>query len=113
MSALSPQQTADMLSVSAQTLRRWAVQFAEFLSQEAAPGRGRRRSYTLKDIDILRRAGALLRSHSVDETIALLRTPPEQTNTQALDKMTMPDLIGMVTSAQGVIDDLRARVDDL
>lgn len=113
MTSLTPQQTAEVLTVSAQTLRRWSVQFAEFLSADATPGRGRRRLYTVEDVALLRRAGGLLRAHSVEDTIALLRLGPDQADTAALATLTTPDLISEVQAARGLLRGLTGRIEAL
>lgn len=110
MSELTPHQTAEALRVSAQTLRRWSVQFSEFLSQDAKPGRGRRRMYTVDDLALLRRASDLLRAHSVDETIALLRVTPDAADTRALETMTVTDLIAESKTLRDVVSQMRGDV---
>jgi DNA-binding transcriptional MerR regulator len=111
MTPLTPQQTAETLSVSAQTLRRWSVQFAEFLSADATPGRGRRRTYTVADLALLRRAGDLFRAgRSVEDTIALLRLGPDQADTAALEKITLPTVAGELQAARALVHQLADRV---
>lgn len=110
MSELTPQQTAEVLAVSVQTLRRWSTQFAEFLGPDATPGRGRRRQYSVDDLAQLRRIADLLRSHSVDETLALMRVTPDQADTRALETMTVTDLIGEAKALQGLVMQLRGEV---
>lgn len=113
MSELTPQQTAESLKVSTQTLRRWSVQFAEFLGPDATPGRGRRRMYSIDDLAVLRRASDLLRSHSVDETLALLRVTPDQESTQALETLALPDLISEAKALQSLVMQLRGAIGEL
>lgn len=110
MSELTPQQTAEVLKISTQTLRRWSVQFAEFLGPDATPGRGRRRQYSVDDLATLRRISDLLHNHRVDETLALLRVTPDQDSTQALAVMTNTDLIGEAKTLRDALMQLRGEV---
>ncbi len=50
---LKTKQIADKLGVSANTIRNYCTEFAEFLSSGATPGGGAERSYTETDIDLL------------------------------------------------------------
>ena len=113
MTPLTPQQTAETLAVSAQTLRRWSLQFAEFLSADATPGRGRRRQYTVADLALLRRAGDLLRAHSVADTIALLRLGPDQADTAALEALALPEALAQVITLRDLARGLAGRVEAL
>lgn len=110
MTVLTPEQTAEVLSVSAPTLRRWASQFEEFLSADAKPGRGRRRTYTVEDVAFLRSASGLLRSHSVEKVKALLRVPTENTSTTALETLTVTDLISEAKSLRDLVSRYRGDV---
>jgi len=47
---ITPAQCAETLSIPASTIRRWASKFAPYLSEQ----RGKKRSYTISDLDIFR-----------------------------------------------------------
>lgn len=75
MSVLTPQQAADALGVSVQTLRRWSAAFGAVLSASAAPGPGRQRSYTVADVAMLAHARDLLAAgQGMAEVAAILPT---------------------------------------
>jgi len=48
---LTPQEIYTELDISPATLRRWAAQFADYLSPQA---HGKKRSYTVDDLNTLR-----------------------------------------------------------
>lgn len=56
---LSPGQVAGILSISTRTLRRWSTAFKAALSSSARR-QGRKRAYSSRDVDALRRAQAEL-----------------------------------------------------
>jgi len=107
----TPKQTSEMLKIPASTLRRYANQFSEHLSESAKKSRGR--EYTEADIATLQRARELLRSHSPEDTNKLLAVID--------DKPPAPDsslaLIPAISSALADLTDasisLRAEVDTL
>jgi len=47
---ITPAQCAETLSIPASTIRRWASKFAPYLYEQ----RGKKRSYTISDLDIFR-----------------------------------------------------------
>lgn len=47
---ITPAQCAETLSIPASTIRRWASKFAPYLSEQ----RGKKRTYTISDLDIFR-----------------------------------------------------------
>ncbi len=56
----SPKQVAESLGVSGSTVRRYAATYGDLLSPYANPERGRRRSFTEADVDLLRQMQSLL-----------------------------------------------------
>ena len=52
---ITPAQCAETLSIPASTIRRWANRFAPYLSEQ----RGKKRSYTISDLDIFRQIHSL------------------------------------------------------
>lgn len=107
-STLTPSQAAAVLAVSATTLRRWSADFGEHLS-ESARGAGRRhRSYSPDDIATLQRAGELLRTHSPDETKALLAVADETQQSAAL--ATLPTIAGEINMLRSQLAALAGEV---
>ena len=47
---ITPSQVSETLGIPASTIRRWASKFAPYLSEQ----RGKKRSYTISDLDIFR-----------------------------------------------------------
>ena len=75
----TPAQVAQTLSVPPSTLRRQAKYFAAFLS----PQSGKKRSYTVADIDTLRRIQELsakgLSYNQIAQTLTIVSAPPADT----------------------------------
>lgn len=51
----TPQAVANQIGVSVQSVRRWAEQYKDFLSDSANPAPGKARLYTWADVETLRR----------------------------------------------------------
>ena len=75
----TPAQVAQTLSVPPSTLRRWAKHFAAFLS----PQSGKKRTYTVADIDTLKRIQDLsaqgLSYAQISQTLTVVSQPPADT----------------------------------
>ena len=75
----TPAQVAQTLSVPPSTLRRWAKHFASYLS----PQNGKKRTYTVADLDTLRRIQELsakgLSYDQIAQTLTLVSAPPADT----------------------------------
>ena len=75
----TPAQVAQTLSVPPSTLRRWAKHFAAFLS----PQSGKKRTYTIADIDTLKRIQDLsaqgLSYAQIAQTLTVVSQPPADT----------------------------------
>ena len=75
----TPAQVAQTLSVPPSTLRRWAKHFAAFLS----PQSGKKRTYTVADIDTLKRIQDLsaqgLSYAQISQTLSVVSQPPADT----------------------------------
>ena len=69
---ISPRQAAELLGVSPPTIRRWSNCFANSLSADASPERGRHRHYTEEDIEVMAKAKELLASGLTYERVAQL-----------------------------------------
>ena len=106
---LSPSQAADKIGVSVQTLRRWSGEFADSLSPEASPPKGKRRSYTPADLVMLAHAQELLASgRSVSEVAGILQTieaPPEAV------AETLPAPVDQFAGFERLIDQVSALAD--
>jgi DNA-binding transcriptional MerR regulator len=71
----TPSQVAQLLGVSADTVRRYADQFSAHLSPSASPGKGNPRTFDEDDLAVLAYALELRReSLSLEEVAARLRT---------------------------------------
>src|SRR4051794_16913775 len=51
--AYTTRQIAALYSVSIETIRIWTLEFAEYLSPTAQPGRNKNRVYTVSDLEVL------------------------------------------------------------
>ena len=75
----TPAQVAQTLNCPPSTLRRWAKRFAAFLS----PQPGKKRSYTVADIDTLKRIQDLsaqgLSYNQIAQTLTVVSQPPADT----------------------------------
>ena len=98
-SLITPAQTADMLSVSTATLRRYATQFKKHLSKHA---KAKRRQYTQKDLAVLTRARGLMKGGaSADRTNAVLGTvSPTDAIVLPANAMSHAELVSAVEQAR-------------
>ena len=75
----TPAQVAQTLTVPPSTLRRWAKRFAPFLS----PQSGKKRTYTVADLDTLKRIQELsaqgLSYSQIAQTLTVVSAPPADT----------------------------------
>jgi DNA-binding transcriptional MerR regulator len=75
----TPAQVAQTLNCPPSTLRRWAKHFASYLS----PQSGKKRVYTIADLDTLRRIQELsakgLSYDQIAQTLTLVSAPPADT----------------------------------
>ena len=74
-----PKDTAQRLGIAKPTLRKWALEFAPWLSSGAlAPGKGHERHYSTDDIKMLQRVQQLLGDrYTYDEVRERLGTPED------------------------------------
>ena len=114
MSVYRPGEVATKLGIAAPTLRRWSVQFCDFLSESAgAPasesGSNGERRYSESDIALLRRAQALLdRGLTFDETREELEQSPRdkaETEEKLQTAMTQGTNSAIMSSALAAKDD--------
>ena len=101
----TPAQVAQTLSVPPSTLRRWAKHFASYLS----PQSGKKRTYTIADIDTLKRIQELsakgLSYAQIAQTLTLVSAPPADT---ALIRLA--DFAQALESAHAQLASLQAQV---
>jgi DNA-binding transcriptional MerR regulator len=101
----TPAQVAQTLSVPPSTLRRWAKHFASYLS----PQNGKKRSYTVADLDTLRRIQELsakgLSYDQIAKTLTIVSAPPADT---AL--VSVADFAQALESAHAQLASLQAQV---
>jgi len=102
---LTPAQVAQTLSVPPSTLRRWAKHFASYLS----PQSGKKRTYTIADIDTLKRIQELsakgLSYAQIAQTLTLVSAPPADT---AL--VSVADFAQALESASAQLASLQAQI---
>ena len=101
----TPAQVAQTLSVPPSTLRRWSKRFAAFLS----PQSGKKRTYTIADIDTLKRIQDLsaqgLSYAQIAQTLTIVSAPPADT---AL--VSVADFAQALESASAQLASLQAQV---
>ena len=101
----TPAQVAQTLSVPPSTLRRWAKHFASYLS----PQSGKKRTYTIADIDTLKRIQELsakgLSYAQIAQTLTLVSAPPADT---AL--VSVADFAQALESASAQLASLQAQI---
>jgi len=101
----TPAQVAQTLSVPPSTLRRWAKHFASYLS----PQSGKKRTYTIADIDTLKRIQELsakgLSYAQTAQTLTLVSAPPADT---AL--VSVADFAQALESASAQLASLQAQI---
>ena len=101
----TPAQVAQTLSVPPSTLRRWAKHFASYLS----PQSGKKRTYTVADLDTLKRIQELsakgLSYDQIAQTLTVVSAPPADT---AL--VSVADFAQALESASAQLASLQAQV---
>ena len=107
---LTPTQAAGQLGIDTSTLRRYARQCSEHLSEHANQ---KRRHYTAVDIATLRRAQTLLRSHSPKDAAQLLAVIEPNAAPPAIVESQLPALAGELERARELLNDMAARIDDI
>jgi len=106
-----PKTVSEMLEVPASTLRRYAKDWADFLS-ESARTPGKKRRYSPEDVTVLRRIRELLGQHKDrDEIAAALQvvddTPPETTALAV-----MPELLQELEGIRSRFAQLQSELED-
>jgi len=102
----TPAQVAQTLNTPPSTLRRWAKHFAAFLS----PQSGKKRTYTVADIDTLKRIQDLsaqgLSYAQIAQTLTVVSQPPADT---AL--ISLADFAQALESAHAQLAAVQAQID--
>lgn len=105
---ITPKQASETLKVPPSTLRRWAVRFDDFLS----PQPGKKRSYTVEDLDVFRRIKQMSAEGFTLDQIANLLPVTESPDDQTTDLVTLPDFVQALQYAQDRVGDLQSQVDN-
>jgi DNA-binding transcriptional MerR regulator len=106
----TPQIVSEMLDLPPSTLRRYASDYAPFLSETAQTG-GKRRRYTDQDINILRRVRQLVRERKTPEEIrGALGVVDDAPASSAL--ALLPDVLGEFERLRSVIAQMQADYDN-
>ena len=102
----TPAQVAQTLNTPPSTLRRWAKHFAAFLS----PQSGKKRTYTVADIDTLKRIQDLSAQGytfaQIDQALTVIDQPPANS---AL--VNLADFAQALESARGQLIAMQAQID--
>jgi len=106
---LTPGQVSKSLNVPTSTIRRWAARFASRLStRNLAPGQ--KRTYTLDDLETLRRIRDHLASGAtlvkIDSLLDVVEKPPDEST--AL--VNIADVAHSLTTAYDMITSLNSRI---
>lgn len=102
----TPAQVAQTLTVPPSTLRRWAKRFAPFLS----PQSGKKRTYTVADLDAFQRIKDLSAQGytfaQIDQALTVIDQPPANS---AL--VNLADFAQALESARGQLIAMQAQID--
>jgi len=79
-------QVVDLLDVPRSSVHRWSKQYADWLSEDATPGRGKARMYTDQDLKVL---AYIRRRSSEGLTVALIQ--------QELPRAQLPELAAVLS----------------
>jgi len=107
---LTPTQAAHLLGIDTSTLRRYARQYGEHLSEQANQ---KRRHYTAVDISTLRQAQTLLRSHNPKDVVGLLAVVDPSAEPPAIVESQLPALAGELERARELLNDMAVRIGDI
>ena len=105
---ITPAQCAETLSIPASTIRRWASKFAPYLSEQ----RGKKRSYTISDLDIFRQIHHLSsQGLSLDQIADSLKVR-EPDRVKAVELLALDDFAQALESLFADNARLQERVDE-
>jgi len=105
---ITPAQCAETLSLPASTIRRWASRFAPYLSEQ----RGKKRSYTISDLDIFRQIHSLSsQGLSLDQIADSLKVrEPDQV--KGVELLALDDFAQALESVRADNAKLQERIDE-
>lgn len=109
MAMITPAQVTESLNVPASTVRRWAAQFKDFLSTQ----QGKKRMYTVTDVDVFRRIRDLSAQGYSLKRIAEMLPVVEPAPNESTALMTVADFTRSLESAHETIAHLEARIRSL
>ena len=116
----TPKQISDMLNIPPSTVRRYAVDYADLLSSQAAQ-EGKKRRYTDNDVLTLRRVRELVAQHKgPGEVRALLQVieqqPPAAQGEQPAEKalaIAYPELLEQLEYIKSALANKDAQINEL
>jgi DNA-binding transcriptional MerR regulator len=92
-------EVAAHLEISSSTLRRWTVEFADFLSEDATASDGRARRYTERDADLLSTVKSLLSEGNTYYQVGrILESQQPATDAEGRRALTVPESSGAALS---------------
>jgi len=105
---LTPRQVSDSLNVPSSTIRRWAVRFENHLAKRS----GKKRTYTVSDMDTFRKirdlSGQGFGLDKIDEMLDVVESPEDQST--AL--LSLADFVQSLESAHNEAASLRQMITD-
>lgn len=105
---ITPKQIYTELDISPATLRRWAAQFADYLSPQEP---GKKRSYTASDLDVLRRIRDLsMQGVRLDAIPERLQLVPDASGAELIK---LSDYTQLLMTLREQNEQVNARVDAL
>ena len=113
---ITPSQVSESINVPASTIRRWAARFEKHLS----PRKGKKRSYTISDLDTFRKIRDLSNSghglKKISEMLDVVEIPEDQ-STALMNLADFVQAFEMVNAQmlqlQDKLDDQDQRIKDL
>jgi DNA-binding transcriptional MerR regulator len=104
---ISPKQVSESLGVPTATVRRWAVKFAPYLSQQSR----KKRQYTIEDMAIFAHIKELsAQGFSAVKIAGLLAVVPEPV-ARGAELLAINDFVSAITIAQSNIQTLTSKID--
>ncbi len=106
---ITPKQVSETLNVPASTIRRWASRFEKHLS----PRTGKKRTYTVTDLDTFRRIRDLSASGfglaHIENTLHIVEKPIDKST----DLITLSDFVRSLEYASNRLADFEYKLDQL
>jgi len=108
---LSPKQVSESLTVPTSTIRRWSARFSNRLSTgNLAPGQ--KRTYTLDDLETLRRVRDYLADGVTLDKVDTLLDIVEKPLDGPAALVSLADVTQSLTTAYQMVEELRRIIDD-